>query len=218
VTRAEIDRSAGKELRNLRQQLYRLERQKLDEYIGASLLTSEARKRGVSTPTLLEQEVQKKVQPVSDEDVQKFYDQNKSRIKDELEKIRDQIRNYLRERESPSKERVSQYPARQRITTFLKRRRFYRVDVPPTERLPRAAKAPVKIVKFGTSSARTANRAACPCGVAEKYDGKVQLLHKTCRSKLSTRKRNRRQRRRTRGAASIGITIHLSKFAEAEAG
>jgi hypothetical protein len=57
VTRVDIDKSGGKQLRTLRQQLYQLERQKLDEHIGAMLVTDEARKRGVSVATLLEQEV-----------------------------------------------------------------------------------------------------------------------------------------------------------------
>ena len=45
ITRAAFDRSGGTELRNLRQRLYQLERQKLDEYIGATLLTQEAKER-----------------------------------------------------------------------------------------------------------------------------------------------------------------------------
>ena len=65
ITRAEIDRTGGKQLQNLRQQLYQLERQKLNEYIGATLLSREAKDRGVSVSTLMEQEVNAKVPPVS---------------------------------------------------------------------------------------------------------------------------------------------------------
>jgi|SRR5690349_22695104 len=44
ITRAEVDRAAGKPLSSAREQVYKLERQKLDEYIGATLLTSEAKR------------------------------------------------------------------------------------------------------------------------------------------------------------------------------
>jgi hypothetical protein len=46
----------------MRQRLYQLERQKLDEYIGATLLTQAAKDRGISVSTLLEQEVHSKIE------------------------------------------------------------------------------------------------------------------------------------------------------------
>ena len=48
ITQTELSRSAGKALSNAREQLYKLERQKLHEYIGATLLTREAQNRNVS--------------------------------------------------------------------------------------------------------------------------------------------------------------------------
>ena len=48
ITRADVYRSAGKEIQSLREKLYHLEQQKLDEYIGATLLTREANKRSIS--------------------------------------------------------------------------------------------------------------------------------------------------------------------------
>ena len=100
VTRAELDRNGGKPLSNLRQQLYDLERQKLDEYIGATLLTREAQSKGVSVSTLLEQEVNGKVAPVAETEIEAFYNQNKNRIPVGLEKVHDQIRDYLREQKA----------------------------------------------------------------------------------------------------------------------
>jgi hypothetical protein len=52
VTQSDLDRTAGKALSNAREQLYKLERQKLDEYIGATLVTREAQNRKVSVTTL----------------------------------------------------------------------------------------------------------------------------------------------------------------------
>ena len=69
ITQADLDRSGGKALFNAREQLYKLERQKLDEYIGATLLTRQAKERGISVSTLLEQEVNNTVQPISEEEI-----------------------------------------------------------------------------------------------------------------------------------------------------
>src|SRR5262245_29917879 len=97
ITRAELDRSGGKPLSNLRQQLYNMERQKLEEFIGATLLTREADKKRVSVTTLLEQEVNGKVGQVSEAEIDAFYNQYKSRISVGPEKVHDEIRDYLRE-------------------------------------------------------------------------------------------------------------------------
>src|SRR5512135_1865538 len=97
ITREQVDHSAGKQLQSLRQQLYQLEQQKLEEYISATLLTREAKDRGVSVSMLLDQEVNNKVPPISEKEIQSFYEKNKDRIRVELEKVHDQIGNYLRE-------------------------------------------------------------------------------------------------------------------------
>src|SRR5689334_4182889 len=66
ITQTDLDRSAGKVLLNAREQLYKLERQKLEEYIGATLLTREAQNRKISVSTLLDQEVNGKVQVITE--------------------------------------------------------------------------------------------------------------------------------------------------------
>jgi len=182
VTRGEVDRSAGTELRNLRQRLYQLERQKLDEYIGATLLTQEAKERGVSVSTLLEQEVNNKVQPVSEDEIQSFYEKNKGRIQVGLDKVHDQIRAYLREQRTA--ERKNEYfktlRANAKITTYLKPPPIYRAEVSTNDAPSKGAgNAPVKIVKFEDFE--------CPfcktvqptlADLLKKYDGKVRLVHK----------------------------------------
>ena len=66
---------------NALEQLYKLERQKLDEYIGATLLTREAKNRNVSVSTLLDQEVTGKVAATTDKEIKNFYDSNKDRLR-----------------------------------------------------------------------------------------------------------------------------------------
>jgi protein-disulfide isomerase len=182
ITRVDIDKSGGKQLQVLRQQLYQLERQKLDEYIGAMLLTQEAKKRGVSVATLLEQEVNSSVQPPSEEEIRGLYEKNKERIAVEFEKVRDQIRKYLHEQKIT--ERKMEYFKTLRIngkvTTYLKPPELVRVDLSLNGAPSKGSeKAEVTIVKFEDFQ--------CPyCKavqpnfeeVLKRYDGKVRLVHK----------------------------------------
>jgi protein-disulfide isomerase len=182
ITRAEIDRSGGKQLQNLRQQLYQLERQKLSDYIGATLLSREARDRGVSVSTLLEQEVNAKVASVSEEDIRAFYETNKARIGVELDKVHDQIRDYLREQKTTARknEYFKVLRSKAKVTTYLKPPPIQRADVSINNAPFRGSeKAPVTIVKFEDFE--------CPfcksvqptlAAVLKKYDGKVRLVHK----------------------------------------
>ena len=182
ITRAEVDKSAGKQLQNLRQQVYQLERQKLDEYIGATLLTKEAKDRGVSVSTLLEQEVDNNVQPVSEEEIKDFYEKNKQRITVELDKVHDQIRDYVKQQRSAERkiEYFKTLRAKATITTYLKPPLIHRADVlikgAPSKGEERA---PVKIVKFEDFECPFC-KAVQPtlAELLKKYDGKVRLIHK----------------------------------------
>src|SRR5262245_8995183 len=134
ITRADIDHQAGKALYSLREQLYRVERQKLEEYIGATLLTREANSKGISVSTLLEQEVTAKVPPVAEADIEEFYNQNKARLQVGLDKVHDQIRDYLREQkaESQKKDFIKSLRTKAKVTTYLKAPAVFRAEVPVT--------------------------------------------------------------------------------------
>jgi|SRR5689334_20420006 len=182
ITRAEVDHAAGKPLANAREQLYKLERQKLDEYIGAALITREAKSQNISVSTLLEREVDGKIPAVTEDDIKSFYDQNKARLPVDFDKVQNQIRDYLREQkvENTKAAYVKALRAKAKITTYLKAPPIYRADVPFTGAPSRGAeKAPVMIVKFEDFQ--------CPfCKSAQptfkellkKYDGKMRVVHK----------------------------------------
>jgi protein-disulfide isomerase len=182
ITRAEVDKSAGKQLQGLRQQLYQLERQKLDEYIGATLVTREAKERGVSVSTLLEQEVNHTVQPVSEEEIRSFYESNKDRLRVELDKVHDQIRDYLREQKIAARknEYFKTLRNKAKITSYLKPPAVQRADVSINGApFKGSEKATITIVKFEDFQ--------CPyCKTVQptyqellkRYNGKVRLVHK----------------------------------------
>ena len=182
ITEQHIETGLGRQLSELNQQIYKLKRQKVDELINAALLDEEARRAGVSVATLLEREVDGKTSPVSEEEIRAFYESNKARLRMDLDKIHDQMRDYLNEQRRDSRKReffkALRYKAK--ITMYLKPPPVYRVAVPFTGAPIRGAeKAPVTIVKFEDFQ--------CPfCKTAQptfkdllkKYDGKLRLVHK----------------------------------------
>jgi protein-disulfide isomerase len=182
VTRADLDRSAGKTLRNAREQLYKLERQKLDEYIGATLLTKEATTRNVSVSTLLEQEVNSKVPPITEAEIQGFYNSNKERLQVEFDKVHDQIRDYLREQrlESRKNEFFKTLRSKAKVTSYLKSPPIFRADVAvngaPFKGTERAAVTIVKFEDFQCPYCKTVQSTYQE--LLKRYNGKVRLVHK----------------------------------------
>jgi protein-disulfide isomerase len=182
ITRADIYRSAGKELQSLHEKLYHLEQKKLDEYIGAALLTREAKKRNISVSSLLEQEIKLQIAPVSENDVQIFYEKNKNRIGAELDKVHDQIRDYLLEQRNAQQknEYLKTLRAKAKISTFLKPLGVFRAEVITIGAPFRGSdNAQITIVKFEDFQ--------CPycktvqptfLNILKRYDGKVRLVHK----------------------------------------
>ena len=80
ITSREVESALGRPLSQLYQQIYNLQKQKLDQLIDTKLLGEEAKRRGVSVAALLEQEVNAKILPVSDVEISALYDANKVRI------------------------------------------------------------------------------------------------------------------------------------------
>ena len=95
ISARDIEKATGDAVRKLQQQVVDARKQELDLLINSKLLAMEAQKRGVTTTKLLEQEVVAKVVPPTPTEVRAFYDQNKARIKDEFDSVKDDIVRYL---------------------------------------------------------------------------------------------------------------------------
>lgn len=182
VTRAEIDRVAGKSLANAREQLYKLERQKLEEYIGATLLAQEAEKRKVSVSTLLEQEVNSKITPITEEEIQRFYKSHKDRLPVELAKVHDQIRGHLHEQEIAARkmEFFKALRSKAKVTTYLKPPPIQRAQVSTNgASFKGTEKAQVTIVKFEDFECPFCkNVQPTLAQVLKRYNGRVRVVHK----------------------------------------
>ena len=91
----DIEKATGESIRNLQRQVTEARRRELDLLINSKLLATEAKKRGVTTAKLLEQEVIAKVKPPTPAEAQTFYDQNKARIQGDFNSVKDDLISYL---------------------------------------------------------------------------------------------------------------------------
>ncbi len=179
---SDLQKYAGREIAAQRENLYKLEKQKLDEYINAFLLTREARRRGVSVETLLDEEVNSKILPVGDDEVAVFYKLDRARIPLDFDKAREAIRAYLRNQKIDAQKALffKSLRSKAKVITYLKPPPVFRANVSVEgEPFKGPAKARVTIVNFEDFQ--------CPfCKQVQpafkellaRYDGKVRLVHK----------------------------------------
>src|SRR5215467_11035906 len=182
VYASDLEKSAAKALSEQRERLYHLQKQKLEEYIHAVLLTREAKKSGVSVETLLDREVYSKIMPVTDDEIDVFHGSNRSRLAMDLKESREQIREFLRNKKIEAQKALylKSLRSNSKIQTYLKLPPLFRAEVPITGAPSKGPEyAPVTIVKFEDFQ--------CPfCKqfqptVAEllsRYNGKIRLVHK----------------------------------------
>ncbi|HEY0730193.1 MAG TPA: hypothetical protein VGD38_19060, partial [Pyrinomonadaceae bacterium] len=95
ISRSDINKTTGQTIDQLQRQVIEARKRELDLIINSKLLSLEAKKRGVSTVKLLEQEVVAKVKRPTQVEAQVFYDQNKARINREFKDVVNDIVAYL---------------------------------------------------------------------------------------------------------------------------
>lgn len=95
ITSRDIEKSTGESVQNLQRQVTEARKLELDLLVNSKLLALEAKKRGVTSAKLLEQEVVDKVKPPTTAESQTFYDQNKTRIQGDFNTVKDDIVRYL---------------------------------------------------------------------------------------------------------------------------
>ncbi len=94
---SELDNRVNASDRDLIQALYDARKNALDELIANALLENEAAERGVTVDSLIEKEISSNIEPISDSEVDTFFQQNRDRMGGQtLEQIGGEIRRYLR--------------------------------------------------------------------------------------------------------------------------
>jgi protein-disulfide isomerase len=182
ILTSDLEKYAGREISLQRENLYKLEKQKLDEYISAFLLTQEAKKRGVSVETVLDQEVNSKILPVGDDEIEVFYKANKTRIAVDLDKGREQIRGYLHNQKIEAQKALffKSLRSKTKVVTYLRPPPVFRAEVSVAgEPFRGSEKAPVTIVKFEDFLCPFCKQVQPTFNdLLSRYNGKVRLVHK----------------------------------------
>lgn len=181
ITSEQLEKAIGGELTNLQEQIYNLKRQKLDAMINDRLLSLEAARQKVSVAELLDREVTSKVTLVTEQEVDAFYEVNKTKIKDGPQ-VRQQIRQYLQNQSlANQREKYLQ-------TLRSKTKVMVNLQSPPPIRVAVSAdgapfkggeKAPVIIVKFEDFQCPFCRQAQATFAALEaRYENKVKVVHR----------------------------------------
>lgn len=79
----------------MRSETYELEKQRMDQLIDDTLLLAEANRRQIGPEQIVRAEISDKVRNPTEDEINKFYNENKSRISGDLNSIRNQLVSYL---------------------------------------------------------------------------------------------------------------------------
>jgi hypothetical protein len=138
ITVADVDARALGTNMKLAQSLYEARQEALNQIIMEQLLAQEAAAQGTTLEALIEKRLAENTQPVTDADVEAFYNANSARMRGQpLEAMSERIRQYLVSQRSGE--------GRQRLLDELKRKSDVRITLePPRVNVVIAANDPVQ--------------------------------------------------------------------------
>jgi len=131
ITADEVEKPLASQLSKLEEQIYDLKRQRLEALINEKLLAKESAKRKLTVPALLDAEVTAKVGLVTEQEIEKFYQDNKAQIKGEQAQLREQIRAFLQNQKLAAKreEFLRSLRAQAKVVVHLKAPPIQRIEV-----------------------------------------------------------------------------------------
>jgi protein-disulfide isomerase len=153
ITQAQVEKALGVNLSRLEEQIYTIKRQAIDALISERVVAHEAARRRMTPTALLAAEVLSRVTPVTDQEVEGFYQAHKPELtgKGDEAEIRAQIRSALQTQKTrPQQEAFVQ-------TLISKARVAIHVAPPPVQRYDLdvagapflgPSDAPVTVVEF----------------------------------------------------------------------
>jgi protein-disulfide isomerase len=149
VTDEDMAKAGGARYQTFKSQEYSAKREFMESAIGQKLLENEAKRRGISVDELRKQEVESKVEPVTDVQAKEFYDMNKARFGSLTEaEALDQIHAGLSQQRLQRKlsDYVGELRAKATVKVLLDP---YRIDVAAGDDPAKGpATAPVTVVEF----------------------------------------------------------------------
>jgi protein-disulfide isomerase len=182
ISAEDIEKPLASQLSKLEEQIYTLKRQKLDALINDKLLEKEAAKRKLTVPQLIDAEVTSKVTLVTEQEIEKFYQDNKAQIKSDDPQLREKIRAYLQNQKLAAKreEFLKSLRSQAKIVDNLKPPPVSRVAVSTAGAPVRgAANAPVTLVLFSDFECPFCKRTHPTINqLLERYAGKIKLVYR----------------------------------------
>ena len=182
ITSEEVEQALGASLTRLQEQLYTLKRQKVQALIDERLLAKEAARRGISVAALLDGEVVPKVGLLTEQEIERFYQANKGRLRGDEATAREQIRAYLQNQKLQAQREayLKTLRSQAKIVVHLKPPPISRAEV-GTDGAPfkGGATAPVTIVEFQDFHCPFCKRVQGTIGeLLARYGDKVKVVHR----------------------------------------
>jgi protein-disulfide isomerase len=180
VTDEDMAKAGGARYQTFKSQEYAAKREFMEGAIGQKLLEHEARRRGLSVDELKKQEVEAKVEPVTDVQAKEFYDMNKGRFGQITEpEALDQIHAGLAQQRLQRKlsEYVGELRGKSSVKVLLDP---YRIEVAAgDDPVKGPASAPVTLVEFSDFQCPYCARVGPALKrVEETYGDKVRIVYK----------------------------------------
>jgi protein-disulfide isomerase len=180
ITSGDVEDSLEPVAFSIQEQIYDLRKKQLDTSINNILLEQEANKKGTTPQALFEFEVTAKMRKVTDEEIQKFYEENKARLAQPLYQARGQIVDYLQEQIEIEASTVYS----EQLRKSAKMQVFLKVPDPPVLKIAiddqpwtGAENAPVTIVEFTDYECPSCGRTAPVLEeLVKEYGDKVKLV------------------------------------------
>lgn len=180
ISSEEVEKSLAGQLSKLEEQIYNLKRQKLDALINEKLLEKEAAKRKLTVPALLDAEVTARVTLVTEQEIENFYQENKTQVKGEQAQVREKIRTYLQNQKLAAKreEFLRSLRGQAKVVVNLKPPPVQRIEVSVQGApIKGGEKAPVTIVEFSDFHCPFCKRVVSTLAQLEsKYGEKIKLV------------------------------------------
>lgn len=182
ITAEEVEKALGAPLAKLQEQIYNLKRAKVEALIGERLLAREAVRRGTSVPALLEAEVTAKVGPVTEQEVEAFYQANKAGIQIDEGAAQEQIKAYLQNQKLAVRREafVQSLRSEANVVVHLQAPQVFRADVTVGGApFKGSATAPVTIVKFDDFHCPFCKRVQPTLAqLLARYGDKLRIVHR----------------------------------------
>ena len=179
ISDEDLNASIQGQLLRLRTQEYDLKKKALDNLIEQKLLEEEAKKKGLTTEKLLQQEVDAKIQDPTDADLQGYYFALKDRFNKPFEEVKDEVKTAMKQAkiQAARQDYMKALRARNEVAILLGPPRVDAAYDPA--RVRGNPKAPVMIVEFSDYQCPYCHQAETTIKeVLAKYGDKVSLAYR----------------------------------------